>query len=126
MLRLPPGSTRTDTLFPYTTLFRSHADDIMLRYAEISSDFLDVFGTQIAILERFEIVLHPTQVEDQLLLRGRGAHFYNAPAPPDEFLNRDTNPQHCVSRQAEARDRKSDRWGKRGHRVYDSVCRRIR
>src|SRR3546814_6696501 len=23
MLRLPPGSTRTDTLFPYTTLFRS-------------------------------------------------------------------------------------------------------
>src|SRR3546814_19387853 len=23
MLRLPPGSTRTDTLFPYTTIFRS-------------------------------------------------------------------------------------------------------
>src|SRR3546814_8803962 len=25
MLRLPPRSTRTDTLFPYTTLFRSRA-----------------------------------------------------------------------------------------------------
>src|SRR3546814_4134649 len=25
MLRRPPGSTRTDTLFPYTTLFRSVA-----------------------------------------------------------------------------------------------------
>src|SRR3546814_15495785 len=25
MLRLPPGSTRTATLFPYTTLFRSAA-----------------------------------------------------------------------------------------------------
>src|SRR3546814_683345 len=24
MIRLPPRSTRTDTLFPYTTLFRSH------------------------------------------------------------------------------------------------------
>src|SRR3546814_4477176 len=24
MIRQPPGSTRTDTLFPYTTLFRSH------------------------------------------------------------------------------------------------------
>src|SRR3546814_1694679 len=24
MIRLPPGSTRTDTLFPYTTLFRSY------------------------------------------------------------------------------------------------------
>src|SRR3546814_15457120 len=26
MLRRPPRSTRTDTLFPYTTLFRSRAD----------------------------------------------------------------------------------------------------
>src|SRR3546814_8829018 len=25
MIRRPPGSTRTDTLFPYTTLFRSEA-----------------------------------------------------------------------------------------------------
>src|SRR3546814_20260507 len=35
MIRRPPRSTRTDTLFPYTTLFRSHlrqhfAADIML------------------------------------------------------------------------------------------------
>src|SRR3546814_14859732 len=27
MIRLPPKSTRTDTLFPYTTLFRSVDDD---------------------------------------------------------------------------------------------------
>src|SRR3546814_20360059 len=26
MIRRPPGSTRTDTLFPYTTLFRSQCD----------------------------------------------------------------------------------------------------
>src|SRR3546814_8439476 len=26
MIRLPPRSTRTDTLFPYTTLFRSHPE----------------------------------------------------------------------------------------------------
>src|SRR3546814_14734908 len=26
MIRRPPGSTRTDTLFPYTTLFRSGAE----------------------------------------------------------------------------------------------------
>src|SRR3546814_2123492 len=26
MIRRPPRSTRTDTLFPYTTLFRSHTD----------------------------------------------------------------------------------------------------
>src|SRR3546814_10356978 len=28
MIRLPPRSTRTDTLFPYTTLFRSAASDL--------------------------------------------------------------------------------------------------
>src|SRR3546814_10769265 len=28
MIRRPPGSTRTDTLFPYTTLFRSDGDDL--------------------------------------------------------------------------------------------------
>src|SRR3546814_12553488 len=27
MIRRPPRATRTDTLFPYTTLFRSHAVD---------------------------------------------------------------------------------------------------
>src|SRR3546814_17611459 len=27
MIRLPPRSTRTDTLFPYTTLFRSRAEE---------------------------------------------------------------------------------------------------
>src|SRR3546814_5302693 len=34
MIRLPPRSTRTDTLFPYTTLFRSkgvmHSDNSLL------------------------------------------------------------------------------------------------
>src|SRR3546814_13947437 len=28
MIRRPPRSTRTDTLFPYTTLFRSPAEDV--------------------------------------------------------------------------------------------------
>src|SRR3546814_15669025 len=29
MIRLPPRSTRTDTLFPYTTLFRSGLADVV-------------------------------------------------------------------------------------------------
>src|SRR3546814_3224692 len=29
MIRRPPRSTRTDTLFPYTTLFRSDEQDIL-------------------------------------------------------------------------------------------------
>src|SRR3546814_5414499 len=36
MIRRPPRSTRTDTLFPYTTLFRSNAllEDISGNYAD--------------------------------------------------------------------------------------------
>src|SRR3546814_4817633 len=33
MIRRPPRSTRTDTLFPYTTLFRSHAEGGDVRVA---------------------------------------------------------------------------------------------
>src|SRR3546814_13781029 len=31
MIRRPPRSTRTDTLFPYTTLFRSHPSRLLSR-----------------------------------------------------------------------------------------------
>src|SRR3546814_16133260 len=33
MIRRPPRSTRTDTLFPYTTLFRSEAAQMMMMKA---------------------------------------------------------------------------------------------
>src|SRR3546814_16294675 len=33
MIRPPPRSTRTDTLFPVTTLFRSFADDLVVMAA---------------------------------------------------------------------------------------------
>src|SRR3546814_9789849 len=34
MIRRPPRSTRTDTLFPYTTLFRSGYNNVSVRTAE--------------------------------------------------------------------------------------------
>src|SRR3546814_11858278 len=43
MIRRPPRSTRTDTLFPYTTLFRSL--NIVLRYDYLPVDeVLEVLG----------------------------------------------------------------------------------
>src|SRR3546814_5220605 len=36
MIRLPPGSTRPDTLFPYTTLFRSESNSEAARQARES------------------------------------------------------------------------------------------
>src|SRR3546814_18548825 len=46
MIRRPPGSTRTDTLFPYTTLFRSaHANSVGL-----GADSVTVRGAQAGYL----------------------------------------------------------------------------
>src|SRR3546814_5919493 len=42
MIRRPPRSTRTDTLFPYTTLFRSSGEGAQRLAAEL---FLDVVGS---------------------------------------------------------------------------------
>src|SRR3546814_5551927 len=41
MIRRPPRSTRTDTLFPYTTLFRSaHSEQHLSRDRELALDAL--------------------------------------------------------------------------------------
>src|SRR3546814_8131727 len=55
MIRRPPRATRTDTLFPYTTLFRSNAagtgrNDDRLRMDGAPGSFADEFGRR-----RFEI-----------------------------------------------------------------------
>src|SRR3546814_3271401 len=46
MIRLPPRSTRTDTLFPYTTLFRSFPDE---QRTHGLGDFIGAFGVDVAI-----------------------------------------------------------------------------
>src|SRR3546814_11294762 len=47
MIRRPPRATRTDTLFPYTTLFRSTAVRARLRASYAIDDHFTI-GTQIA------------------------------------------------------------------------------
>src|SRR3546814_7244678 len=51
MLRRPPRSTRTDTLFPYTTLFRSA---------------LDILPEKVAMLNRKKCPIHDAGLEDYL------------------------------------------------------------
>src|SRR3546814_6106755 len=46
MIRRPPRSTRTDTLFPYMTLFRS--------YLQEASDLLDTFTGSVSLGESVE------------------------------------------------------------------------
>src|SRR3546814_20462494 len=44
MRRRPPRSTRTETLFPYTTLFRSRDQASALPHAELARVILDESG----------------------------------------------------------------------------------
>src|SRR3546814_3115404 len=50
MIRRPPRSTRTDTLFPYTTLFRSVLDPAFGAAAEIAQ--VERVGTALALDHR--------------------------------------------------------------------------
>src|SRR3546814_20803529 len=52
MIRRPPRSTRTDTLFPYTTLFRSRRDGLKAEIAKIDED--------VAALDRVLALLDPS------------------------------------------------------------------
>src|SRR3546814_9593456 len=52
MIRRPPRSTRTDTLFPYTTLFRSRTREAVRRHIEhdIGDQMIEAeYGLQIAL-----------------------------------------------------------------------------
>src|SRR3546814_462338 len=44
MIRPPPRSTRTDTLFPHTTLFRSHDHDRRAHLLDVGGKLFQPFG----------------------------------------------------------------------------------
>src|SRR3546814_19782608 len=46
MIRRPPRSTRTDTLFPYTTLFRSRCGDRKRVDKELTTRMLPLMATE--------------------------------------------------------------------------------
>src|SRR3546814_2661850 len=59
MIRRPPRSTRTDTLFPYTTLFRSTAASRQRQFREAVAERrrigLDAVAVDVAVKRRAEI-----------------------------------------------------------------------
>src|SRR3546814_12809986 len=65
-IRRPPGSTRTDTLFPYTTLFRSCVGDHIFSYGQSY-----VAGFCVACPESSATVMQD--------LRERGPTYFFAP-----------------------------------------------
>src|SRR3546814_2799915 len=63
MIRRPPSSTRTDKLFPYTTLFRSYREVCPALAAELRVDRDDAIGTHLRasiVLEQIRALLGET------------------------------------------------------------------
>src|SRR3546814_11155990 len=57
MKRRPPSSTRTDTLFPYTTLFRSLAEQHPVADLDVERDDIALFVSG-AAADRDDFALH--------------------------------------------------------------------
>src|SRR3546814_12924789 len=70
MIRRPPRSTRTDTLFPYTTLFRSHDDLVKLILREtldpLQGERLAAFDARLGELRRRRSQVHGEQLPSRL------------------------------------------------------------
>src|SRR3546814_7493756 len=84
MIRRPPRSTRTDTLFPYTTLFRSHRLDLprvwVVDPIDGTRDYLrgrPGWAVSVALVEhgeaRFGILAAPARNELWIAQAGAGA-----------------------------------------------------
>src|SRR3546814_11282704 len=115
MMRRPPRSTRTDTLFPYTTLFRSEhdADDILADVVDVA---LDGRHHDLALALRARLLLGldaGQQVGDRLLHHARRFHHLRqehlarseqvaddvrpAPQPPFDTIDRPVHtPAHLL------------------------------
>src|SRR3546814_20408584 len=88
MIRLPPRSTRTDTLFPYTTLFRSVAEADIVTKNGPGPDFdeegdprsYELFAPQTIDQDDIALgVIHLNQVEKSLACIFAGVRIMGAP-----------------------------------------------
>src|SRR3546814_2364011 len=81
MIRRPPRSTRTDTLFPYTTLFRSSSSSAlrMPDFADVVLDAPDELVDVVAVDEQ-RVVVGGTALEAQPLAKiGRAVPTVDVP-----------------------------------------------
>src|SRR3546814_5939440 len=84
MIRRPPRSTRTDTLFPYTTLFRSlPRHDVALGHQHLARGGDDLRRDR----RRLAIDLDPRNAED-----GEGHRQDRDPRPPELAIFAHLNP----------------------------------
>src|SRR3546814_14221974 len=108
MIRRPPRSTRTDTLFPYTTLFRSLDDGIAaLEAMLVAQPLVDPFGRGPLFARRRAILLENAIYDTREGIELGAPHRHAAP-----IARRRGKPQHLGNRlavQAENRRRLANR-----------------
>src|SRR3546814_13739673 len=84
MIRRPPRSTRTDTLFPYTTLFRSRVESSCLLCTTVEAE--EKVGHRVVIDDERAVVVCPywsgAPYEMLVIPRTHGGHLEHA-APAD-------------------------------------------
>src|SRR3546814_14492830 len=101
MNRPPPRSTRTDSLFPYTTLFRSEADvatgQARFHFAHFALGNVQIPGDRAHFLgiEPAQALLGAAQIEEQLALRLGGANLDVPQVPQHELVHPGPTPRHA-------------------------------
>src|SRR3546814_14250867 len=122
MIRRPPRSTRTDTLFPYTTLFRSEADLVVAHVvgiARLAADALEPERARVRIQVRDPGDVPVARGDLALALAGgEVVQVQAAPvgllAEPDELVAlRQVTPVARIQR------RPPTLWGAHGFGVHD-------
>src|SRR3546814_8682857 len=82
MIRRPPRSTRTDTLFPYTTLFRSYTEMLKKTYTALKQDTAQI-GRDITVIGGVVgagktwpgLTMHPVDFVRQMYEAGDHGYF---------------------------------------------------
>src|SRR3546814_13193097 len=78
MIRRPPGSTRTDTLFPYTTLFRSFGQVAISENDSVADFALKIFDTTLHTLMEVRERLDPEALQRAIdaMAKAERVEFY--------------------------------------------------
>ena len=78
-----------------------HLDHVVLADRKPVGDLLDLLRRQVAFLDGLHLALDLAQVEEQLLLRRRGAHFHQGPRMQHVLLDRRPDPPHGIGGETE-------------------------
>src|SRR3546814_4055767 len=105
MLRRPPISTRTDTLFPYTTLFRSHlllgAGEDLAAFATLGLEaVVDDDRADLDQLPQHRLVAHDPGVGGDVGGRRRGPGEFDQVGPAGNLLGQARSAEHTSALQS--------------------------